>query len=168
MSDIVIRRAESGDLPALLAIYNHYVEHTPITFDLEPRTLEQRRVWFDTFAPTGRYQCFVAVDGGVAIGWASSGKFKDRAAYDTSVEMSVYLAPSHHGKGLGRKLYQTIIAALAGEDIHRLYGGVTLPNPASVALHQALGFRRLGVQKEVGRKFDTFWDVALYERPSTP
>lgn len=165
MSDIVLRRAEPGDLPALLAVYNHYVAHTPITFDLEPRTLGQRQVWFDTFASTGRYQCFVAVDGGVAIGWASSGKFKDRAAYDTSVEMSVYLAPSHHGEGLGRKLYETVIAALAGEDIHRLYGGITLPNPASVALHEALGFKLIGTQHEVGRKFGKFWDVGLFERP---
>lgn len=164
MDTLVIRRAEEGDLPALLAIYNHYVVHTPITFDLEPRTLAQRRRWFEDFATTGRHQCFVAVDGGVAIGWSSSGRFKERAAYDTSVEMSVYLAPSHHGKGLGRKLYETLLAALAGEDIHRLYGGITLPNAASVALHEAFGFRLIGTQHEVGRKFGRFWDVGLFER----
>jgi phosphinothricin acetyltransferase len=164
MSDIVIRRAEEGDLPQLLTIYNHYVLTTPITFDLEPRTLEQRRQWFASFAPTGRYQCFVAVDGGAVTGWASTGRFREKAAYDTSVETSVYLAPGHGGKGLGRKLYETLFSALEGKDIHRCYGGITLPNDASVALHKAFGFECIGIQHEVGRKFGRFWDVALYER----
>jgi phosphinothricin acetyltransferase len=167
MSGLSIRRVEQGDLPALLDIYNHYVLTTPITFDIEPRTLAQRQEWLDTFKPTGRYQCFVAVESGTAIGWACSGKYKDKAAYDTSVEMSVYLHPSAHGKGLGRRLYQTIIDALQGQDIHRLYGGITQPNAASVALHVAMGFRHIGTQSEVGRKFGKFWDVALYERGLT-
>jgi phosphinothricin acetyltransferase len=164
MNGLSIRRVEQGDLPALLDIYNHFVLTTPITFDVEPRTLAQRQEWLDTFKPTGRYQCFVAVENGKPIGWACSGKFKEKAAYDTSVEMSVYLAPSAHGKGLGRKLYETLIPALQREDIHRLYGGITQPNAASVALHAAFGFKRVGVQSEVGRKFGKFWDVALYER----
>lgn len=164
MTDAVIRRVEQGDLPALLAIYNHYVVATPISFDLEPRTLAQRQDWLDTFKPTGRYQCFVAVANGAAIGWACSGKYKEKEAYATSVEMSVYLAPDAHGKGLGRRLYQTVIDALQGEDIRRLYGAITQPNAASVALHRAMGFALVGVQSEVGRKFGRFWDVALYER----
>jgi phosphinothricin acetyltransferase len=164
MSDAIIRRAQSDDLPALLDIYNHYVVNTHVTFDLEPRTLAQRREWFDSFGLTGRYQCFVAADGGSAIGWACSARFKDRAGYDTSVETSVYLAPGHHGKGLGRQLYATLFGALTGQDIHRAYGGVALPNEASVALHLATGFHHFGTYKEVGRKFDRYWDVAWYER----
>src|SRR5690349_19569437 len=128
-----IRRIEQGDLPALLDIYNHYVRTTPITFDIDERTLVQRMEWFEAFAATGRYQCFVAVDGSRPLGWASSGKFKERQAYETSVELSVYLDPAAHGKGLGRRLYETLIAALGNEDIHRLYGGITLPNDASIA-----------------------------------
>jgi phosphinothricin acetyltransferase len=165
MPDVAIRRVEQGDLPALLAIYNHYVAATPITFDLEPRTLAQRQVWLDTFKPTGRHQCFVAVRDGIPIGWSSSGKFREKAAYDTSAELSVYLAPDAHGKGLGRRLYETLIDALQGEDINRLIAGITLPNDASVALHMAMGFRLIGVQTEIGRKFGRFWDVALYDRP---
>lgn len=160
-----IRHIQRSDLPALLDIYNHYILTTAITFDIEPRTLAQRMEWFEGFGDTGRYQCFVALDGDRPIGWASSGKFKEKAAYDTSVEMSVYLAPEAHGKGLGRILYETIIPALAREDIHRLYGGITQPNPTSVALHVAMGFRHIGTQSAVGRKFGKFWDVALYERP---
>ena len=168
MGEILIRRVEQADLPDLLAIYNHYVATTPITFDVEPRTLAQRQLWLDGFAPEGRHQCFVAAREGHAIGWACSTKYKEKAAYDTSVEMSVYLAPEAHGRGLGRRLYQTIIDALQGEDINRLYGGITQPNAASVGLHLALGFKLVGTQTGVGRKFGRFWDVALYERPLKP
>ena len=167
MAEIVIRRVIQDDLPALLAIYNHYVVHTPVTFDLEPRTLAQRQAWLDTFAPAGRYQCFVAARDGAAIGWACSGKFRERAAYDTSVETSVYLAPGEQGKGLGRSLYQALFDALAAEDVHRAYGVVTLPNEASVGLHLAMGFSHIGTLGEVGRKFGKFWDVAWYGRALT-
>jgi len=133
-----------------------------VTFDIEPRTLEQRQAWFDNFAPNGRHQCFVAARGGQPIGWACSGRFKDRAAYDTSVETSIYLAPGEVGKGLGRRLYQTLFEALAGEDVHRAFGGITLPNEASVGLHLAMGFSHVGTYREVGRKFGRFWDVGWY------
>jgi len=164
MSDIAIRRAEPADISALLDIYNHYVLHTPITFDIEPRTLAQRQEWFDQFAGGGRYQCFVAALGGKPIGWACSTRFKERDAYATSIETSVYCAPDQGGRGFGRRLYTELFQALASEDIHRAYGGITLPNEASVGLHRALGFRHIGTQTEVGRKFSRFWDVALYER----
>ena len=160
----ILRRAEQRDLPALLDIYNHYVIHSPATFDIAPLTLAQRQDWFAAFGASGRYQCFVAVESGAVVGWASSGRHKEKAAYETSVAMSVYLAPGHHRKGLGRKLYETLFDALKGEDIHRAYGGITLPNAASVALHLATGFRHIGTQTAVGRKFGQFWDVALYER----
>jgi len=162
MTDIAIRRAEQHDLPELLAIYNHYVVNTPVTFDLEPRTLAQRQEWFDGFAPSGRYQCFVATRGGKPIGWVCSARLKEKAAYDTSIETSIYLAPGEGGKGLGRRLYETLFDALAGQDIHRAFGGITLPNEASVGLHRAVGFERVGTYGEIGRKFGKFWDVALY------
>lgn len=166
--DVIIRRAEQGDLSALLDIYNHYVRETPITFDLEPKTLDQRQEWFSSFAVTGRYQCFVAVRAGVAIGWASSHRFKERAAYDTTVESSVYLSPAETGRGLGRQLYSTLFQALEAEDIHRIHGGITQPNAASNRLHESLGFERVGLLPQVGRKFGRFWDVATYIRPMRP
>jgi len=164
MTDITIRRASAEDLDALLAIYNHYVATTHITFDVEPRTREQRKAWLEGFADDGRRQCFVAARGGTAIGWASSGPFKDRAAYDTSVETSVYLTPEEGGKGFGRRLYQALFDALAGQDVHRAFGGIAQPNEASVGLHLAMGFRHVGTYSEVGRKFGRFWDVAWYEK----
>jgi phosphinothricin acetyltransferase len=165
VSVAAIRRADEGDLPALLDIYNHYVLNTPVTFDIEPRTLAQRQEWFAQFRAGGRYQCFVAVEAGKAVGWASSHPFKERAAYDTTIETSVYLAPDAAGRGLGRRLYDTLFAALRTEDIHRAYGGITLPNAASVALHDAFGFKHIGTYEEVGRKFGRFWDVGLFLRP---
>jgi len=164
MTDIAIRRAELSDAKALLAIYNHYVVETHISFDLAPRTLEHRRDWLKGFSETGCYQCFVADRDGRAIGWASSSRFKDRAAYDTSVETSIYLSPGENGKGLGRRLYQTLFEAISGQDIHRCYGVIGLPNEASVGLHVAMGFRHIGTQTEVGRKFGRYWDVGWYEK----
>jgi phosphinothricin acetyltransferase len=164
MSDISMRRAAQADLSALLDIYNFYVLNTPITFDIESRTLAQRQEWLDQFGDSGRHQCFIATVAGKPVGWACSAKFKEKEAYATSVETSVYCAPEYIGGGIGRRLYTALFEALAREDVHRAYGGVTLPNEASVALHVAMGFRPIGIQCEVGRKFGKFWDVALYER----
>ncbi len=167
MSEVLIRQAADRDLPALLDIYNHYVTTAHYTFDVEPRTLAQRNEWLRKFGTRGRHQCFVAEREGRTIGWSCSVAFKDRAAYDTSVETSVYLAPGEQGKGLGRKLYEALFAALSREDVHRAFAGIAQPNEASVALHLKMGFRHVGTYREVGRKFGRYWDVAWYERAVT-
>lgn len=159
-----MRPARADDLPALLAIYNHYVVHTAITFDLEPFTLEQRREWFGHYAERGRHRLLVADLGAGAVGYACSSPFRPRGAYQTSVETSVYLSPEHTGRGLGAALYTALFEELAGEDVHRAYAGVTLPNPASLALHHRFGFREVGLQDEVGRKHDRWWSVQWLEK----
>lgn len=159
---LIIRPIEERDLPALTAIYNHYIVNTPVTFDLAPYTLEQRRGWFDTFAPTGRHRCFVAEIDTVAVGWACSGRFRPKQAYDCSVEVSIYLSPERTGRGLGKRLFRTLFSALSQEDVHRAYGLITLPNEASVALHLAMGFTHTGTLDEAGRKFGRFWDVGWF------
>lgn len=165
MDEVGFRSVEQGDLAALTDIYNHYVRETSITFDIEPRTLAQRQVWLDGFSTAGRYRCFVAVKDGTAIGWASSHRYNERAAYDTTVLTSIYLAPALTGRGIGRRLYSVLFDALKDEDIHRAFGGITQPNQASVRLHEAMGFEKVGVYREVGRKFGRYWDVATYLRP---
>src|ERR1700749_479658 len=100
---IFIRPVAQADLPALLDIYNHYVVHTPINFDIEPRTLEQRREWLAQFSDSGKYQCFVASEDGAVAGYACSMQFKEKAAYATTIETSIYCAPDRGGKGIGRK-----------------------------------------------------------------
>ena len=165
MADVKIRPAVRDDLPRLTEIYNYYVVNTPITFDLEPVTVEQRARWFDEHAGGRRHRLFVAEAEGLIVGWAGTGPFRDRAAYDTSVEMSVYCAHDATRRGIGAMLYRTLFDALKNEDINRLLAGVTLPNEASIKLHSKFGFTDVGVFTECGRKFDRYWDVVWMERP---
>jgi phosphinothricin acetyltransferase len=153
-----------SDLAALNEIYNHYVRETHVSFDLEPVGLGARREWFGHYGVTGRHRIFVARDDGRVVGFATSSLFRDRPAYDTSVETSVYVATGETGRGLGTKLYETLFDALAGEDVHRAYAGIALPNDASIALHERFGFRRVALFTEQGRKFGRYWDVAWYEK----
>jgi phosphinothricin acetyltransferase len=159
-----IRSAIATDLPELLEIYNHYVLHTPITFDIEPGSLEQRRVWLAQFAETGRHRLLVAENAGRLVGYAGSHQFRAKQAYEASVETTIYCAPGAQGQGIGRALYDALFEALRAEDIHSFIAGVTLPNPASVALHQRCGFTLSGTMHAVGRKFGSYWDVAWYEK----
>src|SRR4051812_1296896 len=161
-----LRSAVPEDLPALTAIYNHYIVHTTITFDLQPYEPSARRGWFDDHAPTGRHRLIVAAGtDNIAIGYATSSRWRPKAAYDTTVESSVYCHPDAVGRGIGTQLYTALFDALAGEDVHRVVAGIGQPNPASVALHERFGFRPVGVFTGVGRKFGRYWDVAWFERP---
>ena len=162
---IRIRPANRADLPRLTEIYNHYVVHTPVTFDLEPYTVERRAAWFEQFALTGRYRLVVAEEDGLVLGYAGTTRFRVKPAYDTTVETTVYCAPEAVGKGVGRSLYAGLFEAIAGENINRIVGGFTLPNPASARLHEQLGFKLVGAFSEVGYKFGRYWDVQWTERP---
>lgn len=159
-----VRPATLDDLARLTEIYNHYIVHTPITFDIDPYTVQRRRAWFNAH-PGGRHRLLVAdLDGRVA-GYATSGPFRDKAAYATSVEVSVYCAAEATGAGLGSALYAALFAALDGEAVHRAYAGVALPNAASLRLHHRFGFRQVGLFGQVGWKFGRYWDVAWLEKP---
>jgi phosphinothricin acetyltransferase len=161
-----IRLAVQHDLPELTAIYNHYVVNTAITFDLLPFEPEGRRAWFDEHSSSGRHRLVVAVGhDNSLLGYATTSRWRPKAAYDTTVETSVYCRADAVGRGIGTALYTALFDALRAEDIHRLVAGVSLPNPESIALHERFGFRPVGVFPGVGRKFDTFWDVAWFERP---
>ena len=163
-----LRAAEPGDLEALARIYDHYIVHTAVTFDLEPFGTEGRRPWFEQFEPTGRHQLRVADsnDEGAprAIGYASSHTFRPKGAYATSVETSIYIEPDWTGHGIGARLYADLFQELENQDVHRAYAGITLPNDASAALHERFGFERVGLFQEVGKKQGRFWDVAWYEK----
>ena len=165
MSGVVIRTAGQSDLPALTEIYNHYVVHTTITFDLVPLTVEERRPWFDAHAIDSRHRLLAAEEAGRVVGFASTSRFRPKAAYDTTVEASVYCSPEAVGRGIGRALYQNLFESIAGEDINRIVAGVTLPNERSIALHQRFGFQPVGTFSANGRKFGGYWDVVWLERP---
>jgi phosphinothricin acetyltransferase len=162
---VTTRAATRADIPRLTEIYNHYVIHTPVTFDLEPYTIERRMEWFAQFAPTGRHRLLVAEEDGIVVGYGGSMRFRAKPAYDTTVETTIYTAPEAVGKGIGKKLYAALFEALSGEDVHRLVGGFTLPNAGSQKLHEYFGFKNVGVFSEVGYKFGKYWDVQWTERP---
>ena len=161
----MIRPATEGDLEAINEIYNHYVVETHITFDDEPMTMNWRREWFSHYATSGRHRVLVAADDGRVTGYASSSKFRPKPGYLTSVETSIFLAPDAVGKGLGSTLYTALFEVLEGEDVHRVYAGIALPNPASIALHERFGFKRVAHFGEQGRKFGRYWDVDWFEKP---
>ena len=161
---VTTRTATRADVPRLTEIYNHYVIHTPVTFDLEPYTVERRMEWFAQFAPTGRHRLLVAEENGIVIGYGGTTRFRPKAAYDTTVETTIYTTPEAVGKGVGKKLYAALFEALADENVHRLVGGFTLPNAGSQKLHEYFGFKNVGVFTEVGYKFGKYWDVQWTER----
>lgn len=161
----MIRPATEGDLEAINDLYNHYVRETHVTFDDKPVTMEARREWFSHYAPEGRHRLLVAADDGQVVGYAVSSRFRPKPGYLTSVETSIYLAPDSVGKGIGARLYAALFNALEGEDVHRAYAGIALPNPASVALHERFGFKRVAHFTEQGRKFGRYWDVDWFEKP---
>jgi phosphinothricin acetyltransferase len=164
-ASLAVRAATADDLAAINDIYNHYVVESHCTFDLTPVDMDFRREWFTHYSEGGRHRVFVAADGERVLGYASSSRFRPKPGYETSVEASVYLAPDAQGKGIGARLYGRLFDGLDGVDVHRAYAGIALPNPASIALHERFGFKRVALFTEQGRKFDRYWDVAWYEKP---
>ncbi len=160
-----IRQGESDDLNRLVEIYNHYVTETHVTFDTTPFLVTDRIQWFNQFTAEGPYRLLVADADSTVQGYATSTRFKPREGYDTSVETTIYLDPDACGNGTGHQLYAALMDQLVGDPaVHRAYGGIALPNDASVALHLKLGFERVGSYHEVGFKFDRYWDVDWFEK----
>jgi len=164
MNEIEIRPAERRDLARLTEIYNYYVVNTPVTFDVEPYTVERREAWFAQFGAAGRHRLLVAEDNGRVVGYAGTTRFRPKAAYETTVETTIYCAPDAVRKGVGKLLYAALFEALRGEDIHRFVAGYALPNPATAAIHARFGFKVVGMFSENGRKFGKYWDVCWVER----
>jgi phosphinothricin acetyltransferase len=160
-----IRPGETGDLNRLVEIYNHYITETHTTFDTNPFAVGERTQWFTQFSASGPFRLLVTENDGAVAGYACSSPFKPKPGYGTSVETSIYLDPAYIGQGLGRPLYGRLLDELRSEDLlHRAYGGVALPNPASIVLHEQLGFVHVATYHEVGYKFGKYWDVNWYEK----
>lgn len=161
---IEIRNCGPGDYAGVVGIYNHYVEHSHVTFDSAPYSVGERVPWFAQFRESGPHQLLVAERDGAVAGWCCSTAFGSRPGYDVSVETTVYVAPDACGEGIGTSLYGDLLARLADTALHGAYAGIALPNDASVRLHERVGFSKIGVYREVGRKFEQFIDVAWFER----
>jgi L-amino acid N-acyltransferase YncA len=153
-----IRDATGDDLDAIETIYAREVREGFASFEAEP---PPRSRWARKLesTETGDH-LLVAETGGIVVGYAYSSSYRPRPGYRHTRETSVYLAPSAQGRGLGRKLYDELLARLRTDRVHVALAGVALPNPASVRLHESVGFEHLGTMREVGRKFDRWIDVA--------
>jgi phosphinothricin acetyltransferase len=164
MNEKRVRLAQRADLPRITEIYNYYVLNTPVTFDVEACMAERREAWFAQFGAAGRYRLLVAEENGAVTGYAGTTRFRPKAAYETTVETTIYCAPEAVGKGIGTRLYAELFETLRGEDIHRFGAVYVLPNAATDALHRRFGFRVVGVFSENGRKFGKYWDACWAER----
>lgn len=161
-----IRPGRASDLAGILAVYNPYVTGSAVTFETEPVRPEDRAAWLAEHLGGGAHRIVLAENASARIvGWATTSAFRPRAAYSTTVESSVYCAPGSVGRGIGSRLYEELFRSIEQEDVERIVAGITLPNPASLALHHRFGFRSVGVFSRVGRKFDRYWDVQWLERP---
>lgn len=161
-----VRAATTADLPAVAAIYTHYVLRTTTTFNTEVRTPREWQERFDTHIVNGPYHLLVAEVDGAVTGYVETQPFREKPAYARSIELSVYVAPDGTGGGVGNALYSVLLGQLAADErFHRAYSLVALPNDISVAFHQRHGFVLRGTLTEAGYKFGRYLDVAYYERP---
>lgn len=152
-----VRDAVAADAADLMRIYNREVLETTATLDAEPRTLEQQTRWLAERSG-GHVVVVVEIDGTV-VGFASLSPFKERAAYRPTVENSVYVDSSHVRRGLGRLLMSELIERARMHGFHSIIARIAAGNPASIALHESFGYKIVGVEREVGRKFGRWLDV---------
>lgn len=160
---LAIRPATPADAAAIRDIYAPYVTDTSITFETEvPTTAEIQQRLHSTLE---RYPWIVCVEAETIVGYAYAGMLNKRAAYQWSVETSVYIVQAHHGRGIGRTLYTILFALLYAQRIVNAYAGITMPNPASIALHKSLGFQHAGTFTGAGFKHGAWHDVDWWELP---
>jgi L-amino acid N-acyltransferase YncA len=157
-----VRLATIEDAEGIRAIYNREVLEGTATFDLRPRSPEDQRRWLTD--RSGAHAVMVAIEDGEVIGFGSLSAYRDRPAYATTVEDSVYVAPGHQGKGVGRAVLEALVEAAELRGFHTLIGRIAGGNEPSIALHQRCGFEVVGVEREVGRKFRRWLDVTIVQR----
>jgi phosphinothricin acetyltransferase len=158
---VQIRTARLTDAEAIRGIYNRSIL-TIATFDMEPRSLEDQQGWLAQ--RSGAHVVLVADDSGTLAGFASLSPYRDRPAYRTTVENSVYVDQSHQGKGVGKKLMTELVDTARDHGFHSMIARIVSSNAASIALHRAVGFEIVGVEKEVGRKLGKWLDVVVMQR----
>ncbi len=162
-----IRLATADDAAAIATLYAPYVTGTAVSFEVDPP--DPAEMGARIAAGAGLYPWLVACDeAGEVLGYAAAGAFRTRPAYRFTVETSVYLAPAVIGRGAGRLLYRTLLETLAAQGFTQAIGAITLPNAASVKLHEALGFTRAGTYERVGYKLGAWHSVGLWQRPLAP
>jgi len=163
MTQLSVRLAERRDAEAMRAIYNVEVLESRVTFDMVPRTLDEQVAWIDEHS--GGHPAVVALDiDGAVVGFGSLSPWRERPAYTGSVEDSVYVHRDHRGRGAGRLLLEELVRLGRDHGFHTVLARIVGGHAASIALHEACGFERVGVEREVGRKFKQWLDVMVMQR----
>lgn len=160
--DALIRPARESDCSSLARIYNHYITNTVVTFEEEAVDAQALQLRLAETADAKLPWLVVEVNDTIA-GYAYASKWKGRCAYRFSVEVTVYLSPDHTGQGLGSDLYTALFAVLRESSYHVVMGGISLPNPASIALHERFGMKKVAHFEEVGYKFGRWIDVGYWQ-----
>jgi phosphinothricin acetyltransferase len=158
---IIVRPAETGDLAAINAIYNHYVRSSTCTYQEEPETIDARRAWFDQH-PSDRFPVLVACAGipaGEIVGWGALSPYRERSAYRFSVENSVYVRPDWQRRGVGSALLRDLVDRARRIGFRTILAGIDAEQTASIALHAKLGFVQTAHLRQVGFKFGRWLDV---------
>jgi L-amino acid N-acyltransferase YncA len=167
---LIIRQAILEDLGAITEIYNEAILKTVATFDTEPKTLEEQKIWFANHG--SKYPILVAEQDGLVVGWASLSRWSDRCAYSDTAEISLYVKEEFRGKGIGRKIMEAIIREGQKAGLHTVIAKIAEGTEVSIHLHESVGFEHIGIMKEVGRKFGKRLDVYLmqktYDTSATP
>lgn len=159
----MIRAVEIEDADSIVEIYNHYISETIVTFEEDRIT---SKIILERIAKIQKDNLpwlIAADDSGNVIGYAYASKWRERFSYRFSVEVTVYLSPAHSNKGIGSRLYESLFSELKLNSIHAVIGGITLPNQASVALHEKFGMVKVAHFKEVGYKFNQWLDVGYWQ-----
>ncbi len=157
----MIRPVEKEDAQTICNIYNHYIENSIYTFDEEPVSVEVMQGRIDeitSYLPWFVYQVSEKI-----VGYACANRWKTKSAYRYAVETTIYLSPGETGRGIGSRLYGELITSLKTCQMHCAIGIITIPNPASIALHERMGFEKVAHFKEVGWKFNQWIDVGYWE-----
>jgi len=155
------RLATIDDAEATRSIYNVEVADSTVTFDLMPRTIDEQRAWLS--ARSGAHAVLVAEHDGEVVGFASLSPYRDRPAYSTTVEDSVYVRRDQQGKGIGTLLLGDLVGLARSHGFHAMMGRIVGGHDASIALHRSLGFETVGTEREVGRKFGRWLDVVVMQ-----
>lgn len=163
MGTVSLRPANLHDAQAIADIYNHEVENSTATFDISPRSLDDQRTWI--IARDGAFSAIVADElGSGLIGFAALSTYRERAAYRTTVESSVYVHRLHQRRGVGRLLLEELIRVARNSGFHTIIARIESSSEGSLALHQSLGFVRVGFEKEVGRKFGRWLNSVIMQK----
>ena len=163
--ECIVREALESDALRINAIANWYIENTAVNFDTETWSLKRRLEWLKTFnQPDSSYKLLVCESEGQVIGFTCNTRFRPKSAYASSTETTVYIANEVLSEGRGGVLYRALFNLISTLQFHRAIAVITLPNPASIALHERMGFSLAATFDEIGRKFGKYHSVAMYQK----